>query len=88
MTTDNKAPIAKIRDRNLEISIWKNQTEKGIRYAADGVTRGYKVGEEWKKTRSLANGELLRAARLHQMAFDRILELEAEAKVKEATPTT
>lgn len=48
MTTEtNKEPIEKFRDGSLEISIWKNETEKGIRYATDGVTRSYKVGEDW-----------------------------------------
>jgi len=87
MTTENKAPIEKIRDGSLEISIWANQTEKGTRYAADGVTRSYKVGEDWKKTRSLSNGELLAAARLHELAYTKIQELRAadKAAVSEAT---
>ena len=87
MTTENKAPIEKIRDGSLEISIWANQTENGTRYAADGVTRSYKVGEDWKKTRSLSNGELLAAARLHELAYTKILELRAadKAAVSEAT---
>jgi hypothetical protein len=77
MTTETKPPVAKIRDGNLEISIWENETEKGTRYAADGVIRSYKVGEEYKNTRSLSNGELLRAARLHELAYTKILELRA-----------
>jgi hypothetical protein len=80
MTTKNKAPIEKIRDGSLEISIWANETEKGIRYAADGVIRNYRVGEEWSKTRSLSNGELLRAARLNELAYSRILELRQSDK--------
>ena len=85
MTTETQAPVAKIRDGSLEISIWENKTEKGTRYASDGVTRSYQVGEEWKKTRSLSNGELLRAARLHEMAYTKILELRAAAKETPAT---
>ena len=82
MTTENKAPVAKIRDQNLEISIWENETEKGTRYAVDGVTRSYKAGEEWKQTRSLSNSELLRAARLHELAYTKILELREANKIK------
>ena len=87
MTNETQKPIATIRDKALEISIWKNQTEKGTRYAADGVTRSYKVGEDWKKTRSLSNGELLAAARLFELAYTKILELRAadKAAVSEAT---
>ena len=72
MTNETQKPIAKIRDGALEISIWKNLTEIGTYYAADGVTRSYKVGEDWKKTRSLSNGELLAAARLHELAYTKI----------------
>ena len=80
MTNETQKPIAKIRDGALEISVWKNQTELGTYYAADGVTRSYKVGEDWKKTRSLSNGELLAAARLHKMAYTKILEFKAADK--------
>ena len=82
MTNETQKPIAKIRDGALEISIWANQTEKGTRYAADGVIRSYKVGEEWKQTRSLSNGELLKAARLHDLAYSKILELRDAEKAK------
>ena len=84
MTNETQTPIEKIRAGALEISIWANQTENGIRYAADGVTRSYKVGEGWKKTRSLSNGELLVAAKLNEMAFEKTLELTAADKAAAA----
>ena len=80
MTTETKPPVANFRDGFLEISIWENETENGTHYAVDGVIRSYKVGEDWKKTRSLSNGELLAAARLHKMAYTKILALKAADK--------
>ena len=84
MTTETKAPAARLRDGSLEIAIWANETEKGIRYSADGVTRSYKDGEEWKKTTSLSGREHLAAARLHELAYTKELELREEAKAQQA----
>ena len=83
MTTETNTPAAKIRDGSLEVSIWKNETEKGIRYTVDGITRSYKLGDEWKKTKSLSNGEILRSARLLELAYTRITEFRKTDKFVE-----
>ena len=80
MTNETQKPISKIRDGALEISIWGNQTEKGVRYSTNGVVRSYKEGDEWKKTWSLSGREHLASARLHEMAYTKILELRAADK--------
>ena len=85
MTNSNNPPVDRIKEGNLEIAIWANQTEKGTRYTTDGVVRSYTDAQgNWKKTRSLSNGEILRAARLLNLAYTRIGTL----KVTEKETTT
>ena len=78
MTNSNNTPVDRIREGNLEIAIWANHTEKGIRYTTDGVFRKYTDQEgKWKKTRSLSNGEMLRGSQLMDLAFSRAVEVKA-----------
>ena len=85
MTKSNNPPIKKLRDGSLVISIWANETEKGIRYTTDGITRSYTDGTgTWKDTRSLSNVEILQAARLMMETYDHIRDLKASDKETEA----
>lgn len=85
MTNSKKEPIAKLRDGSLEIAIWANETEKGIRYATDGVIRSYlDASGNWQQSQSLSSGEIPRASWLLQKAYDRISDLKAAEKSKAA----
>ena len=78
-TPSNTKPVDTIRDGNLKIAIWKNDTEHGVRYSTSGIVRSYKdKSDVWQETRDLSNGELLRAARLLNLAYDRTAELRSE----------
>lgn len=80
MTTQpNNKPVDTLRDGSLKIAIWANDTEHGVRYSTSGIVRSYKdKSDQWQETRDLSNGELLKAARLLNLAYDRIAELRAE----------
>lgn len=78
-TQSNNKPVDTLRDGSLKIAIWKNDTEHGVRYSTGGVVRSYKdKSDQWQETRDLSNGELLKAARLLNLAYDRIAVLRAE----------
>ena len=75
MTDSKNKPVDSIRDGSLTAAIWANQGENGTRYSVD-LTRSYKDTEDkWQTTHYLSNGEILRASRLLNLAYDRIIQL-------------
>ncbi len=80
--SEKKLPAATIRDRSLKAVIWGNPAGENdtIRYSVE-FSAGYKTAEgEWKDTRSFNESELLRIARLAQLAFDKVGELRQNAQ--------
>jgi hypothetical protein len=68
ITTMSK-PAHKIRDGVLQVTIWKNTTEKGAYYTVN-PSRGYKSGDDiWKETDSLNADDLLAMAELLRDAY-------------------
>jgi len=84
MTTQANQPVDTIRDASLKATIWKNKTEKGIFYSVN-LTRSYK-GEDgnWNETDSFSGSELLRIARLADIAYSEILMHRANDKNEQA----
>ena len=75
MTDSKNKPVDSIRDGSLTAAIWANPGENGTRYSVD-LTRSYKDTEDkWQTTHYLSNGEILRASRLLNLAYDRIVQL-------------
>lgn len=70
-------PVAKFRDRGLEVSIWENSNDEDTWYSVN-LERSYKDGDDWKKTTSLNKSDLPKAAALYQVAYAKIFELEGE----------
>lgn len=77
-TTSSNEPIVRVRDGMLQIAIWKNESEKGRGfYSTSAVKRSYKDDAgNYHETMSLSGTQLLQAARLYTLAYDRIRELE------------
>ncbi len=76
-TLSTKKPIQTLRDGSLKASIWGNRNENGVRYSVDLVRSYTDEAGNWHDSRSLSNGELLRGARLLQLAYDQVIELKA-----------
>ena len=69
-------PVAKFRDRAIEVSVWENEGEKGKWYTVK-MERSYKDNDDaWQKTSSLNGDDCLKAAHLYTKAHDAILELQ------------
>ena len=75
-------PAHKLRDGALQVTIWRNPTEKGVFYSVNPV-RGYKKGDAWKETESLGFDDLLPMAKLLNQAHSWIVEAKkADAKAR------
>ena len=85
MTNETKKPAKTLRDGNLKVAIWKNESKNGHFYSVDAPIRSYMMDEnQWKETSSLSGSEPLRAAYLLQKAYDAILELQENDKQDKA----
>ena len=51
-------PVHEVRLGAIKAAIWRNDTEKGVRYNTT-FTRLYRDGEEWKHTDSFGRDDLL-----------------------------
>ena len=76
-------PAHKIRIGVLQVTIWRNQSEKGNWYSVI-PTRSYKQGDAtWKETDSLGFDDLLTMAKLFDLAHTWIMhQQQADAKVR------
>jgi hypothetical protein len=83
------SPAYKIRRGALQVTIWRNTSDKGTFYSVN-PTRGYKAGDEtWKETDSLNQDDILPMAKLLDLADTWIMHQQAaDAKArKQAGPT-
>ena len=73
-------PAHKIRIGALQVTIWRNQSEKGSWYSVI-PSRSYKQEDTWKETDSLGFDDLLTMAKLFDLAHTWIMhQQEADAK--------
>lgn len=79
-------PAHKLRNGVLQVTIWRNHSEKGTWYSVV-PTRSYKQGEDtWKETDSLGFDDLLPMAKLFDLAHSWILnQQQADAKARKAS---
>jgi hypothetical protein len=75
-------PAHKIRIGTLQVTIWRNQSERGNWYSVI-PTRGYKQDDAWKETDSLGFDDLLAMAKLLDLAHTWVLQQQqADAKAR------
>ena len=76
-------PAHKLRMGVLQVTIWRNHSEKGNWYTVI-VASGYKQGDDaWKETDSLGSDDLLTMAKLLDMAHTWIMhQQQADAKAR------
>lgn len=72
-TTQTTPPAQTLRDGALFAKIWRNTSEKGTFYSVQ-LGRTFTDGQgQIQSSDSFSNGELLRIARLAQVAYDEVL---------------
>jgi hypothetical protein len=76
-------PAHKLRMGVLQVTIWRNHSEKGNWYSVIPA-RGYKQGDDtWKETDSLGSDDLLTMAKLLDLAHTWIMhQQQADAKAR------
>lgn len=72
--SDNQKPVAKFEDYPAGIAIFERENENGKWYSAD-VSKTYKDGDEYKKTRNFSRNDLLKLNALVPQAINRMQEL-------------
>jgi hypothetical protein len=72
--SDNNQPIQKINLYPVSAAIWRNETEKGVRYSVT-FEKSYKDGSgKWQSTSSFSESDLLLLAKAANKAHDEIQE--------------
>lgn len=57
-TSNTKKPAHEIRINGVRASIWRNESDRGVRFNTT-FERSYRDGEEWKSTESFGRDDLL-----------------------------
>ena len=70
-------PVHEVRLGAIKAAIWRNDTEKGVRYNTT-FSRLYKDGDEWKNTDSFGRDDLLVLAKVADQAHSWIHEQNQE----------
>lgn len=77
---EDRRPKVRHRDGLVEVAIWEKDTDEGLVYNTER-TRSYRDEEgKWKKTHSIPERDLLKAARLDQKAYESIARLRQQAQ--------
>ena len=85
--TAKKGPVSSQRYRNLEASVWRQDSADGPFFTAS-LKRSFKVEDEWSDSSiSLGNDDLLPMARLLERAHDAIDDLYEEGDFAPSEPT-
>jgi hypothetical protein len=74
-------PVATFKQGGVELSVWRNQTEKGDMYNTT-IRNSYKDDKtgEWKETSSFSPTDLAVLAQLSGQAFQEIGHLKAQGR--------
>jgi hypothetical protein len=84
MSTANR-PLDTLRlPGGIKATIWKNTTQGGKDFNSVEISRTYKTKDGYRDSHSFSPNELLIVARLADMAYGRIAELNAEQGDREA----
>jgi hypothetical protein len=76
-------PAHKIRSGALQVTVWRNHSEKGAWYSVT-PSRSYKQGDDtWRETDSLGFDDLLPMAKLFDLAHTWVMhQQQADAKAR------
>ena len=76
---ETNQPVDRVRLGAITAAIWKNDTENGSRYNVT-FQRVFKQGDGWGNSDSFSRDDLLKLAKVAELACIRIHELQADEK--------
>lgn len=81
--TGGARPVATFKQGGVEVSVWKNHTDKGDMYNTT-IRNSYKddASGEWKETSSFSPTDLAVLAQLSSQAFHAITELKSQSRAR------
>jgi hypothetical protein len=76
-------PVATFKQGGVEVSVWKNQTEKGDMFNTT-IRNSYKEDKsgEWKETTSFSPTDLAVVSQLTSQAFQEIVQLKSQRRAR------
>ncbi len=77
-------PAASVRDGNLRIALWRNETDDGRPWFNCELSRTFQNENGYQETNRVPASDLLRVAFLAQQAYGEYLELRAQEKADQA----
>ncbi|WP_282091460.1 hypothetical protein [Epibacterium ulvae] len=77
---ESRQPKLRHRDGLVEVAVWERDTEKGTVYNTERTRSFHDSDGNWKKTHSIPERDLLKAARLDQKAYESIAKLKQQAQ--------
>jgi hypothetical protein len=85
----SQQPAHKLRIGVLQLTIWRNHTDRGTNWYSVVPTRSYKTGDDaWRQTESMGFDDLLTMAKLLNQAHSWIAEqMKADAQTRRAKET-
>lgn len=80
MSQSHPKPAAEVRDGNIKLAIWRNQSEKGAFYSVEPSRTYTDNNNQAKSSSSFSGTDLFKLKRLCDKAYDTIQELRAQDK--------
>lgn len=79
-TTRAARPVASFKQGGVEVSVWRNPTEKGEMYNTT-IRNSYKdESGQWKETTSFSPTDLAVISQLTSQAFQEIVQLKSQGR--------
>ncbi len=73
----NQKPASEVRIGSIKATIWRNQTETGMRHNVMS-SASIKDGDKWKTTQRFGRDDLLLLTKVADAAHSRIFELQQQ----------
>lgn len=87
MTTTTNTPLDTLRDGALKATIWRREQQDGKPFYSVQLTRSYTDDAgKWHETGSFSGSELLRIARLADIAYSEILIYKTQDRGPQGEP--
>src|ERR1035438_10190973 len=82
-TTRAARPVATFKQGGVEVSVWRNPTEKGDMFNTT-IRNSYKDDKsgEWKETTSFSPTDLAVVSQLTSQAFQEIVQLKTQSRAR------
>ncbi len=79
--TNTNKPIETLRDAAVKVTIWRNQSEKGVFFTAKFSRTWQDADGKYHDSQNFSGTQLLQIQNLAEIAYNRMIELRQAEKV-------